>query len=231
MQSPNPMQKKGRYGLQKKAVLFDFDGTLFLGTPELNAWCFEQALTEMALPPATPDMIDRTIGMTFHDIACLMTRSRDEALLRRFEETTFRAVPSYIRRHVREDAGVLAMLDALRPHTRLAICSNAASSYLNPMTEALNLRGRMDEIWFHHPGVTKAQAIPILMGRLGAKSAVFVGDRTEDILSAREAGIPVVGIRNRAYPWEADAADAVVTSHAEMTGAIFKLLDLPDVQP
>lgn len=210
--------------MQKKAILFDFDGTLFLGTPELNTWCFEQALEEMGLAPATPDMIDQTIGMTFRDIACLMTRSRDEAQLRRFEEATFRAVPAYIRSHVREDAGVLAMLDALRPHARLAICSNAASSYLNPMTEALSLRSRMDAIWFHHPGVTKAQAIPILMAQLGAESAVFVGDRTEDIVSAREAGIPVVGIRNRAYPWEADAADAVVTNHAEMTKAILELL-------
>ena len=95
------MQKKGRFGLQKKAVLFDFDGTLFWGTPELNTWCFEQALTEMALPPATPDMIDRTIGMTFHDIACLMTRSQDEALLQRFAVARLPGEPQrFFRRNV-----------------------------------------------------------------------------------------------------------------------------------
>ena len=214
---------EGRY-LPTKAVLFDFDGTLFFGTPELNAWCFERALQELALPPATPEMIDQTIGMTFRNIARLMTRSEDEALLKRFEEATFRMVPEYIRLYVRPDQAVLAMLDVLKNKAKLAICSNAIHSYLNPMADAMNLRGRMDMIWYHHPGITKAQAIPILMKELGADAAVFVGDRTEDIESAREAGIPVVGIRNRAYPWEADAADATVENHAQMTDAILKML-------
>lgn len=210
--------------LPNKAVLFDFDGTLFFGTPELNAWCFERALQELDLPPATSEMIDQTIGMTFRNIARLMTRSEDETLLKRFEEATFRMVPEYIRLYVRPDEGVLKMLDVLKKEARLAICSNAIHTYLNPMADAMDLRSRMDFVWYHHPGITKAQAIPILMEKLGADEAVFVGDRAEDIESAREAGIPVVGIRNRAYPWEADAADATVENHDQMTTAILKML-------
>lgn len=210
--------------MREIAVLFDFDGTLFFGTPELNAWCFERALQEMCLPPATPEMIDQTIGMTFRNIARLMTRSEDENVLKCFEEVTFRMVPEYIRKYVRVDQGVLDMLDALKPKAKLAICSNAIHTYLDPMTEALDLRSRMNIIWSHHQGITKAQAIPILMKELGVEKAVFVGDRAEDVESAREAGIPVVGIRNRAYPWETDAADAVVQNHAEMTKEILKML-------
>lgn len=215
---------KERVHLKNTAVLFDFDGTLYFGTPELNAWCFERALQELGLEPATPEMIDRTIGMTFHDIACLMTRSQNEMLLKRFEEATFRMVPEYIRRFVQPDQGVLEMLDALKPHAKLAICSNAIHSYLEPMVQALALGEKLDFVWSHRSGIKKAQAIPLLMEKLGVERAIFVGDRAEDVLSAREAGIPVVGIRNRAYPWETDDADVTVESHQEMKNAILKLL-------
>lgn len=207
-----------------QAVLFDFDGTLFFGTPELNAWCFERALDRLSLPPFTQEMIDRTIGMTFRDIARLMTRSEEEAMLQRFETETFRAAPEYIARYVKPDPGAHRMLETLHEKAYLAICSNATEKYLYPMVEALELRSRLDDVWAHHPGVTKAQAIPKLMEHFGVQRAVFVGDRAEDVHAAREAGIPVVGIRNKAYPWETDEADIAVKNHEEMTKAILTLL-------
>lgn len=210
--------------MKTQAVLFDFDGTLFFGTPELNAWCFERALARLSLPPFTQEMIDRTIGMTFRDIARLMTRSEDEELLKRFETETFRAAPEYIAGYVKPDPAVHQMLEVLRTKAHLAICSNATEKYLYPMVEALELRSRLDHVWAHHTGITKAQAIPKLMAMFDVQRAVFVGDRAEDVHSAREAGIPVVGIRNKAYPWETDDADIAVMNHEEMTKAILTLL-------
>jgi HAD superfamily hydrolase (TIGR01509 family) len=208
-----------------QAILFDFDGTLFQGTPELNTWCFKGALESMRLPPVTQDMIDQSIGLTFRQISILMTRTEDEEVLAHFKTETFRALPEYVERYIRPDPDVHAMLAELKKHARLAICSNAAPEYLLPMLEALKLFPFFDEIWYHTPGRTKAIAIPLLMKELQAECAIFVGDRLEDVLSAREAGIPVVGIRNRAYPEETDTADAVVINHSQMLEAILRLLN------
>lgn len=48
-----------------KAVLFDFDGTLFMEAFRLNTGCFERALRRMGLPAATREMSYQTVGMSF----------------------------------------------------------------------------------------------------------------------------------------------------------------------
>ena len=208
----------------KKAVLFDFDGTLYKGTVDLNAWCFARALEEMGLPPADRDMLDQSVGLTFRDIARLMTRSDSDESLARFQALTFQFVPRYIETHVRPEPQVGALLDALKPQASLAICSNAAPEYLLPMTRALEIDRRFDLIWPHREGMDKAAAIPRIMAQLAAERAVFVGDRLEDVTAARAAGIPVVGVRNAAYPRETDGADIAVQTNQEMQRAIETLL-------
>lgn len=206
------------------AVLFDFDGTLYYGTAQLNEWCFARALENMGLPPATPEKINRSVGMTFAQIARLMTGREDAASLSRFEEETFRAVPRYIERFVHRDPQVENMLAQLRREAALAVCSNASPRYLFPMLEALKLAGLFEEIWAHREGVSKAQAIPLLSGRLCADNVVFVGDRLEDVQAARSAGVAVVGMRNAACPWEVDGADIAVDSCTGIREAVRTLL-------
>ena len=210
---------------KRQAVLFDFDGTLFFGTPELNTWCFERALNAMGLPPATPEMIHESSGRTFRQISILMTRTEEQAVLDLFKEETFKALPSYVAQFIQPNPEVHAMLQELSKHAKLAICSNAAPEYILPMLDALKLVSFFDEIWYHTPGRTKAKAVPLLMETLGVSRAIFVGDRLEDVEAARLAGIPSVGIRNPAYPHETDAADEPVLNHAQMQEAILKLLN------
>ena len=101
---------------------------------------------------------------------------------------------------------------------------NASPRYLYPMLDALELTDYFEEIWAHHEGISKAEAIPLLACRLGAGPVVFVGDRLEDVSAARQAGVQVVGMRNAAYPRETDEADAVATEPAGMLIAIRALL-------
>ena len=209
----------------QQAVLFDFDGTLFFGTPELNTWCFERALKSMGLPPATPEMIFESSGRTFRQISILMTRTEEQPVLDLFKEETFRALPNYIAEYIRPNAEVHAMLQELQKHAKLAICSNAAPDYILPMLDALKLVSFFDEIWYHTPGRTKTKAVPLLMETLNVPKAIFVGDRLEDVEAAKQAGIPSVGIRNPAYPHETDTADETVVNHAQMQEAILKLLN------
>ncbi len=208
----------------KPAILFDFDGTLFFGTAALNTWCFTRALQTMGLSEATGEKIAMSVGMTFQNVARLMTESEKPEIHAQFEELTFLYVPSYIEAHVRPDPVVHGMLAALGKQARLAVCSNAAASYLNPMLGALGLTPFFDTIWAYHNNYRKATAIPEVLRLLGSERGVFVGDRLEDVLAAREAGIPVVGIRNAAYPAETDGADITVENHVQMQAAIETLL-------
>ena len=207
-----------------KAVLFDFDGTLFFGTGELNDLCFARALEAMGRPAPTQDILDQTVGMTPIDISRLVLQSDDPALVAEFMDRVYALVPEYIARYVRPSASAQEMLRGLRAQAKLAICSNAHEDYLLPMLDALGLRTFFDYIWHFHSGYTKAAAIPEVMRLLGAQGAVFVGDRLEDVESARAAGIPVAGIRNRAYPWEVDGADNVAEDHAQLRENIEALL-------
>ena len=207
-----------------RAVLFDFDGTLFFDTQKLNTWVFTQVLEKMGLEPATQEMINQTVGMKPREIAQLMTRSDDHAVQDAFTAAETDLTIEYIARYVRCSESALKMLNALKQKARLAICSNATAIYMEKMMEKLELRSCFDEIWTYHQGVSKAQAIPRVMAMLGVQSAVFAGDRAEDVSSAKEAGIPVVGIRNPMFPYEVDGADRIVHNHEEMTQAIEELL-------
>lgn len=207
-----------------KAVLFDFDGTLFFDTQKLNTWVFTQVLETMGLQPATQEMINQTVGMKPREIAQLMTRSDDPAVQDAFTAAETGLTIEYIARHVQRSESALKMLNQLKTQAKLAICSNATAIYMEKMMEKLELGSCFDEIWTYHQGVSKAQAIPRVMELLDVQRAVFVGDRAEDVSSAREAGIPVVGIRNPMFPHEVNGADRVVYTHEEMTKAIEELL-------
>lgn len=210
--------------MQTKAVLFDFDGTLFFDTQQLNTWVFTQVLETMGLQPATQEMINQTVGMKPREIAQLMTRSDDEAVQDAFSAAEVALTMEYIERYVRRSESAKKMLDTLRPLAKLAICSNAVAPYIDKMMDKLELDGCFDTIWTYHQGISKAMAIPKVMEILGVQNAVFVGDRAEDVSSAREAGIPVVGIQNPMFPHEVDGADVIVHDHEEMTKAIQTLL-------
>ena len=211
--------------MQTRAVLFDFDGTLFFDTQKLNTWVFTQVLKNMGLQPATQEMINQTVGMKPREIAQLMTRSDDRDVQDAFTAAETELTIEYIARFVGRGESAKKMLNALRPLAKLAICSNATQIYMDHMMQRLELGSCFDTIWTYHQGVSKAMAIPKVMEILGVQSAVFVGDRAEDVSSAREAGIPVVGIRNSMFPHEVDGADVIVHDHEEMTKAIQTLLE------
>ena len=208
----------------KKAVLFDFDGTLFFGTHALNTWCFKHALGEMGLPMPTREAVDRTIGMTFHDLSVLMTGSEEEEVLAEFGRRVFHWVPIYIQREVTPIPGERELLQKLREKASLAICSNAAPDYLLPLLDALGIRDCFEIIRYHESGGSKAAAIPMLMKKLGADTAIFAGDRLEDVQAARMAGIPVAGIRNAAFPEETDGADTVAATLNELFENLHSML-------
>jgi phosphoglycolate phosphatase-like HAD superfamily hydrolase len=179
----------------------------------------------MGLPEASDEDIRQSVGPAFGDVARLITGSDDPNVLCRFQRLTFRFVAEYIGLYVRPDPAVQKALDALCRCAKLAVCSNSDSAYLNPMLEALELWWYFQLVWAKRPAFSKAEAIPVILSKLNARSGVFVGDRAEDVFAARQAGIPVVGIRSPDFPGVTDGADMIVDNRRQMLRAIRTLLN------
>lgn len=207
-----------------RAVLFDFDGTLFFGTFALNEWCFRRALSEMGLPEPTKEKIDRTVGMTTRELAVEMTDSTDDSIIDEFLRRVFDYVPKYIASEVEPIPGERELLLALKKETRIAICSNAAPDYILPLLDKLGIADVFDHIRYYREGYRKVTAIPEILRELGVTEAIFAGDRLEDVESAHGAGIRIAGIRNAAFPRETDGADTVAESLEELISNIRAML-------
>lgn len=213
---------------RQSAVLFDFDGTLFFGTHALNSACFAFALEKMGLPPAPPEKIHHTVGMTLNGLSRFMLDSDDPDRIRLFQKYVFEQVPRYIREEVRPIPGEREMLLSLRKEAYVAICSNAAPDYLLPLLDKLEIRDCFDLVWHHTPGWTKADAIPEIMKRLNVSRTVFAGDRLEDVRAAHSAGIPICGIINPAFPEEMEEADTVSSTLDELFSGLNKALQVKE---
>ena len=55
--------------MKKTAVLFDFDGTLFYGTTDINYYAMNLALADMGRPPISRELANTTVGDKIPD-AC-----------------------------------------------------------------------------------------------------------------------------------------------------------------
>jgi phosphoglycolate phosphatase-like HAD superfamily hydrolase len=204
------------------AVLFDFDGTLFFGTARLNVHCFSRVLEAMGRPPLTG--ADWTVGLTLPDICQRLLGGASDDIVQPFARSVMSFVPEYIEANVQPDPVLTDMLRRLSGVARLAVVSNADEAYLEPMLAALGVRRLFDRVWAHRPGYSKAVAILEVLGDLGARRAVMVGDRAEDVEAGRINGLMTIGIRNPAFPDEVSSADRVVENHRQMGRAVCALL-------
>ena len=111
--------------MKKTAVLFDFDGTLFYGTTDINYYAMNMALAEMGRPPISRELANTTVGDKIPDACRRILGTEDEALCKQFFDCIFRYAPKAIEEHARIEPDCVDMLQALYTVAPLAICSNA----------------------------------------------------------------------------------------------------------
>jgi len=208
----------------KTAVLFDFDGTLFYGTTDINFYAMNMALSDMGRQPITREEANATVGDKIPDAIRRILGTADPTLCQQFYDGIFRHAPQAIADHAEIEADCVHMLKTLSEKAPIAICSNAERGYLMTLLEKFGILPYFTYIWHSRPGYQKATAIPELKKILGVEQAIMVGDREEDVTSGKANGCITVAMQNDFGARDAIGADYDVYSHKEMEEVILTIL-------
>ncbi|MGC9219879.1 MAG: HAD hydrolase-like protein [Solirubrobacteraceae bacterium] len=181
------------------AVLFDLDGTL-IDSRTAFVHCMNHALTAVGLAPRTAAELHDYLGPPIHETLTDHMRVPGElvhAIVSAYRER-------YAVHGVAETAvypGIVAMLELLHGHVRLAVATSKPGPSAAHMLHELGLDGFFEAIC--GPGleavneskaVTVGRALETLAKRAALTRAVMVGDRLYDVLGARQHGLPTIGV-------------------------------------
>jgi phosphoglycolate phosphatase len=206
-------------------VLFDLDGTLIDSGPSILA-ALRKALAEEGLPALPPDAERSLLGPPLY-----------RALPPLVGDAADRVVRTYRRIFVAEGfayratayPGIEALLDGLaRHHVRLAVSTSKLETSAVTILEHLGLAGRFATICGDTQDAgrpTKAEVIAETLRRIGESPrrtggsprrtgesplTVMVGDRSHDVIGAREQGLSCLGAGwGYGSPGELETAGAV----------------------
>jgi phosphoglycolate phosphatase len=198
--SPAPSAAAGRR-LDKVVVAFDLDGTLVHTAPDLMG-ALNTLLAEEGLPPlpleAAPSLVGRgakiMIERGFAAAGEPLDAARASALFERY-------IALYLGRIAHESApfeGLAEALDALEAEGAiLAVCTNKRTDLSLALLDALDLTKRFAAIVGADMAPrSKPDASHLLltieMAGGSPTRALMVGDSINDVLAARNAGVPVV---------------------------------------
>jgi len=218
-------------GRRYAAYLFDLDGTLVDSAPDITA-ALNNALRAIDRPTVDEELTRRWVG---HGSRVLIERALehiDAGAAAADERTMARAMDAFIahyRAHIADASrpypGVVDALDALtRRGARLAVVTNKLSSLSEQLLVALRLRPFFAAVVGGDTlAKRKPDAAPALHAcrcmNVVASDALFVGDSTTDVETARAAGCPVVCVRdgyNQGTPADQLGADGVIDSLVEL---------------
>jgi len=207
-------------------VIFDIDGTLFR-TETATIPAVQSAFREFRLPSPSIEEVSAFFGRPdaeFH--AWLEERASPDTAAELANAIAAREL-EMVRRVGELYPGISEALDELRREVaQLAICSNGPEVYVRTVLEAKQLRGFFDAVrWREDADSTKSGMIRDVLRRLGARPAVLIGDRRDDVEAARSNGVFSIGA---AYGYgragELDEADALVGAPAELAEVVRRVL-------
>lgn len=217
------MAMNPRYDL----ILFDLDGTLIETAPEICD-AVNDTLTYFDLPPVSQDRVNDWIGHGTREllIQALAFSGQTTADTVRHSDA-FRLTEAEFRRHYQRRCGtrshlyprVREVLTQLRARgVRLVVVTNKESRYTRAVLDAHALTALFDRVV---SGDTLPVKKPDPAGVLScltqygvdASRALFVGDSSIDVATARNAGVTVWALPygyNMGQPIEACAPDRVI---------------------
>ncbi|WP_395688489.1 phosphoglycolate phosphatase [Aestuariivirga sp.] len=218
-----------------RAVIFDLDGTLVDTAPDLMR-ATNHVLAGLGRRPISMDEVRAFVG---HGARALLTRGLKATggLPENYNvEPDYERFVAFYSRNIAQDSaafpGLVALLERLqREGFALGVCTNKLEGLSNQLLEALDLSRFFGAVVGPDTlGVAKPDPRPFLetVSRLGLAEpqAVMVGDSETDILTARNAGVPVIAVPfgYTPRPVAEFAPDMMITHYDEAYEAIVSLL-------
>ena len=221
-------ENEGSPPMPAPLAIFDLDGTLIDTAPDLIA-SLNHAIAPAGLAPYgiedTKILVGRGVRVMIERAFEHRDRSLDEdtfdACFERFSEHYRAGIPGESRPY----PGIVEALDRLKSTGfDLAVCTNKRESFTMPLLEALGLTGYFtaitggDTFAFRKPD---PRHITETIARAGGDvaNAVMVGDSSNDIDSAKGAGVATIavtfGYADR--PVADMAADRTISDYAALT--------------
>lgn len=215
-------------------LILDLDGTMLDTAPDLLG-ALNIVLAEEGLRPVDRSAVRYNFG---HGARALIVegfrRSGHELAVDRLEALTARFLVLYAARLADETApfpGLIAALDRLAARgVRLAVCTNKREALARPLLGALGLSERF-------VAVVGGDTLPVrkphpdhILGTIEAAGgdrdgSIMVGDSDADVIAAKAAGIPVVGVTfgYTPEPIETLNPDAIIDHFDDLDAALVRI--------
>ena len=221
-----------------RAVIFDLDGTLVDTAPDLMR-ATNHVLESLGRRSIGMDEVRVFVG---HGARALLTRglAATGGLPKGYDvEPDYRRFVAYYSRNIAEGStvfpGLIALLGRLKAEgIGLGVCTNKLEGLSVQLLEALDMAKYFGSVIGPDTlGIAKPDPRPFheAVARLGLKSpkTIMVGDSETDILTARNAGVPFIGVPfgYTPRPLEDYGPERMIAHFDEAHGVIVDLLGAP----
>lgn len=179
---------------------FDLDGTLVDSSIDLAA-AVNHALSTIGLPPHPVDEIKRYVGKgtrVMLERALRASGDYSDERLKALSPILMDYYQEHLCDHTRLYPGAMDAMEKLRTRgMKLAICTNKYERFTLPMLRALELDHLFDAIVGGDTvGRAKPNPEPLheMIRRAGGGRCIFLGDTSNDIDGARNAGLASIAV-------------------------------------
>lgn len=207
-------------------IIFDIDGTL-LETARVTVPAVQRTLAAYGLPVPEADAICSYFGRPVQEYHAWLRAQCPAEKAAEIVAATDRLELDLIGAEGKLYDGMHDALQALAAEGHVfAVCSNAPEDYLGEFLDAHDLRHFFREVRCRGTRYSgKAEMVAELMSIIGARPAIVVGDRHDDVTAAHANGALAIAA---AYGFGNDDewrdADARIHEPAELPPAIHRLI-------
>lgn len=187
-------------GIPFDIVGFDLDGTLIDTSGDLTA-AVNYAIGTLGRPAYPVDAIRPFVGKgakVMLQRALDASGGYDDAMLAQTLPILLDYYQQNLAVHSLPYPGLLAAMDALDARgVKMAICTNKAERFAEPLMQQLGLADRFASIIGGNTvGISKPDPAPLheMTRRAGGGRTIFVGDTVNDIAGARNAMMPSIAV-------------------------------------